>query len=331
MKLASYRNHSGEVRIGLKLGEKLADLTGAFEKYLVEDRGVLVQNAVEAARTRMPTSMQQLIERDEEGLADLSDIATYLGKAHQEGEILYAPSGAKIIYGLKEVQLLKPIPQVRRCLNININYPAFHKVTPLIGPEEGKACVFLVLPEATIGPGDIVEVPQSAEEIAVEVELGVIIGKQGKRISQAEALDFVWGYTVVAHLCGIDIISKAIGTGTECFPGGYYLIRAHNFDTFQSFGPYVALKNEIPNPQDVKGELRVNGEPKIKGNSEDMLCSVPRLLEFLSEDITLYPGDVLATGGMGSEAFPPQIQLRSGDAVEAEIDKIGMLNFSVGG
>jgi len=329
MKLSSYRNHNGEVRIGLKLGEKLADLTGAFEKYLVEDKGVLVQNAVEAARTRMPTSMQQLIERDEEGLADLRNIAAYLEKAQKESQGLYAPSGAKIIYGLEEVKLLKPLPELKRWFNIGINYESFFKNLKCVPPEENKTCMFIVPPESGIGPEETVHLASSAKMCVAELELGVIIGKKGKRLSQTEALDYVWGYTVVSDLCGLDLIREAQGTGRNGLPGGYYLTRSKGFDTYQPFGPYISLKDEIPDPQDVTGEMRVNGEVVVKGHTEDMRCSVRRLMEYLSEDITFYPGDIISSGGMGSGEYSGHAELKSGDVVEAEINKIGILRYYV--
>lgn len=330
MKLASFSNHNGEVRIGLKLGEKLADLTAGFEKYLVEEEGVRHESAIEAASKRMPTSMLALIQREQEGEADLKAVAAYLDKIPKSREFMYAPSGAKISYGLEEVKLLKPIPQLKKCFNIGVNYPVFQTMMGVIGPEENKTCMFMVTPESTIGPEDTIKWPQSAQEVCTELELGVIIGRAGKRISQAHALDYVFGYTVVDDVTGMDIIAKGLGTGREGLPGAYYITRAKTFDTFQPIGPYIALKDEIPDPQNVSGELRVNGEPKIRGNTKDMRCSVSRLIEYLSEDITFYPGDLLSSGGMGTEEFPPHAFVKSGDVIEAELGKIGVLRHYVG-
>lgn len=330
MKIASFRNHEGETRIGLNLGGRLADLTAAFEKYLVEERGVLSQSAIETANVRMPTSMLALIQREEEGQADLKDVGAYLDKAVRGGEVMYAPSGVKITYGLEEVTLLRPIPQLRRCFNIGINYPAFDKMVPITGPEENKTCMFMVTAESVIGPEDMVQWPQSAEEVCTELELGVIISKTGKRISQTNALDYVFGYTIVNDMTGMDIIAKGLGTGREGLPGFYYVTRAKTFDTFQSMGPYIALKDEIPDPQNVAGELRINGEPKTRGNTKDMRCSVRRLFEYISEDITFYPGDLLASGGMGTDEFMPHAFVKPGDVIEAELGNIGVLRNYVG-
>jgi 2-keto-4-pentenoate hydratase/2-oxohepta-3-ene-1,7-dioic acid hydratase in catechol pathway len=329
MRLASFRNHMGEVRIGLKLGERLADLTAAFEKYLVEQKGVLHQSAIEAANDRMPTSMLALIQREEEGQADLKAVGAYLDEIIKSEEPLYAPSGARITYDLSHIRLLKPIPQLRRCFNVGVNYPEFETMMGVIGPEENKTCMFMVTPESTIGPEDVIQWPQSAQEVCTELELGVIIGRTGKRISQANALDHVFGYTVVDDVTGMDIIAKGLGRGREGLPGAYYITRAKTFDTFQPMGPYIALKDEIPDPQNVSGQLRINGETKIRGNTKDMRCSVRRLIEYLSEDITFYPGDLLSSGGMGTKEFSPHAFVNHGDVIEAELEKIGVLRHYV--
>lgn len=329
MKLVSFKNHEGETRIGTVIDDTLVDLTAAFEKYLVEERGVLPQSAREAANVRMPTSMLALIQREEEGQAALKDIDTYLNRVAKGDKVIYAPNGAKITYGLQEVRLLKPLLP-KRCFNIGINYPAFEEMMGVIPPEENKTCMFMVTPESTIGPEDVIEWPRSAEEVCTELELGVVIGKTGKGISQANALDYVFGYTIVNDITGIDLITKGLGRGREGLPGFYYVTRAKTFDTFQPIGPYIVLKDEITDPQNVAGELRVNGEPKIRGNTRDMRCSVRRLLEYLSEDITFYPGDLLSSGGMGTEDFEPHGFVKRGDVIEAELDKIGILKNHVG-
>ena len=324
MKLASFRNHEGETRIGLKMGDRLADLTAAFEKYLVEEGGVPLQSARETASTRMPTSMLALIQREEEGQADLKDVGAYLDKAAKGGRVMYAPSGAKITYGLEEVKLLKPL-QPKRCFNMGHNYPSYAKMGDLVFPYEGTVASFMVTPESTIGPEDTIDWPLSAKEVCLELELGVIIGKTGKRISQANALNHVFGYTIVNDVTGWDIFAKGLGKGREGLPGFYYVIMSKSIDTFQPIGPYIVLKDEIPDPQNVAGELRVNGEPQIRGNTREMRLTVAGILEYHTQDITFYPGDVIATGGMASEGVSAHAFVKSGDVAEAELDKIGVL------
>jgi len=324
MKLASFKNHQAEARIGVVMNDSIADLTAAFEKYLVDKRGVLPDRATETANIRMPTSILALIEREYEGQADLKNVGTYLEELVQGDEVIYAPGGSRITYSLPEIRLLKPF-QPKRCFNIGVNYPAFIKIMGVIPPEENKTCMFMVTPEATIGPEDAVQWPQSAEEVCTELELGVIFGRTGKRLSQDNALDYVFGYTIVNDITGMDIIAKGLGTGREGLPGAYYITRAKTFDTFQPIGPFIVLKDEIPDPQNVTGELRINGEPKIRGNTKDMRCSVRRLIEYLSEDITFYPGDLLSSGGMGTADFEPHGFVKRGDIIDAELENIGVL------
>ena len=329
MKLASFQNHQGEIRIGMVINDTIADLTAAFEKYLVEEGGVLPQSARESAKVRMPASMLALIQREEEGQADLRDVGAYLNRVVKGKEVIYAPNGAKITYGLAEVRLLKPLPP-KRCFNIGINYPAFEKMMGVMPPEKNKTCMFMITPESTIGPEDVIQWPQSAEEVCTELELGVIFGKTGKRISQANALDYIFGYTIVNDITGIDLITRGLGTGREGLPGFYYVTRAKTFDTFQPIGPFIVLKDEISDPQNIVGELRINGKPRIRGNTKDMRCSVRRLIEYLTEDITFYPGDLLSSGGMGTEDFEPHGFIKSGDVIDAELEKIGVLRNYVG-
>jgi 2-keto-4-pentenoate hydratase/2-oxohepta-3-ene-1,7-dioic acid hydratase in catechol pathway len=329
MKLASFSNHAGEVRIGVELGERLADLTAALEKYLVEEAGADPLCAIEVADARMPASMLDLIKREEEGQADLQLTLAYINKIAEKGKALFSPSGEKITYGLEEIALLTPVPQIpRRIFNMEYNYPAYEKVYGTVTPDDGKTAMFMMNPETVTGPGDDIVWPATATEVASAVELGVIIGKQGKRIPQDEALDYVFGYTAVNDITAISIL-RGMGPGRHCLPAAFYFTRAMTMDTFQPVGPFIALKDEIPDPQDVEAELRVNGKVVSRGNTRDMRCSVARLIEFLSQDITLEAGDLISTGAIGTFDYPPEAPVKVGDAIEAEIERIGVLRNTV--
>jgi 2-keto-4-pentenoate hydratase/2-oxohepta-3-ene-1,7-dioic acid hydratase in catechol pathway len=108
-------------------------------------------------------------------------------------------------------------------------------------------------------------------------------------------------------------------------PGFFYLCLAKSFDTFEPIGPCITLKDEIPDPQDLNAEYRINGELKVKGSTSDMRLGVAEIIEFISQDITLYPGDLIATGAMATEEYAPQVNVQVGDKIEMEIDRIGVL------
>jgi 2-keto-4-pentenoate hydratase/2-oxohepta-3-ene-1,7-dioic acid hydratase in catechol pathway len=181
------------------------------------------------------------------------------------------------------------------------------------------------LPQAVIGPEEKIEWPASSKQICCEMELGVIIGKKIKRIPKEDAIDNVFGYTVVNDTTAIDLIKRGLGHGREGLPGFYYLCLAKSFDTFESIGPCITLKDSISNPQGLDAELWVNGELKVKGNTSDMRLKIAEMIEYISQDITLYPGDLIATGAMASEGYAPQVNVKIGDIVEMKIDKIGTL------
>jgi len=329
MKIASFRNHGGELRIGMKVGDGIADLTAALEKYLVDEAGTAPAYAVEVAAERLPSSMLDLIKREEEGQADLRLTAAYISRIAQKGKVLFSPCGDKITYGMEEVTLLTPVPQLdRRIFNLEYTYPAYEKVYGTIPPDDGAAAMFMMDPETISGPGDAIKWPTTATEVTSAVELGIIIGKDGKRIPESKALDYVFGYTIVNDVTGISIL-RGMGPGNLCLPRAFYFTRAMIMDSFQPVGPFIVLKDEISNPQTLKGELRVNGKAVSKGNAKDMRCSVAKLIEFLSQDITLEAGDLISTGAMGTDAFPPEAGVVVGDAIEAEIDGIGVLRNSV--
>jgi 5-oxopent-3-ene-1,2,5-tricarboxylate decarboxylase/2-hydroxyhepta-2,4-diene-1,7-dioate isomerase len=329
MKLASFRNHAGETRIGVKVGDHIADLTAGLEKYLVEKAGIDPLCAIEVTNERMPASMLDLIKREEEGQADLQLTVSYIDKMAQQGRVLFSPSGERITYSLEEITVLTPVPQApRKIFNMEYNYPAYEKVYSTIPPDEGRTAMFMINPETVTGPGDDILWPATATEIASAVELGVIIGKQGKRIPQDKALDYVFGYTVVNDITAISIL-RGMGPGRHCLPAAFYFTRAMTMDTFQPVGPFIALKDEIPDPQGVGAELRVNGKVVSRGNTRDMRCSVARLIEFLSQDITLEAGDLISTGAIGTLDYLPEAPVKVGDVIEAEIGKIGVLRNSV--
>jgi len=329
MKVGSFRNHAGEVCIGVKVGDNIADLTASLEKYLVEEAGTDPERAIDVASERMPTSMLDLIQREEEGQADLQLTVAYINKIAEKGKSLFSPSGEKIMYGFEEVALLTPVPQMYGSVfNMEYNYPAYEKVYGTIPPDDGGTAMFMMNPETITGPGADIKWPATATEVTSAVELGIIIGKTGKRIPQAKALDYIFGYTVVNGITGISIL-RGMGPGRHCLPKAFYFTRAMTMDTFQPVGPFIALKDEIPDPQDVGAELKVNGKVASKGNTKDMRCSVARLIEFLSQDITLEAGDLISTGAIGTLEFLPEAPVKVGDVIEAEIGKIGALRNSV--
>lgn len=327
MRLVSFRDIDGKSQIGILLDEMVVDLTNWYRRYLIEQNGVSSEVATNLAHERMPTSMLGLIKKGKNVvMASIKETVEFAEDSLKQESPIYSKEGKKMVYNIEDVKILPPVPKGNRNFNIGANYPAYVDGMPCEAPPTDKPAMFIVPEEAVIGQEDCIEWPVSAERVSTEIELGIVIGEEAKRIPKSEASDVIFGYTVVNDITGIDIVYDNM-----VLPGMFWSTRAKGLDTFQSVGPCISLGDEILDPQSLYGELKINGELRAKGNTKDMRAGINRLIEYISEDITLYPGDVIATGGMGNEDMEPHGAVKPGDTVEARIEKIGTLKNYVRG
>lgn len=172
-----------------------------------------------------------------------------------------------------------------------------------------------------IGPDQAITFnPKVSDKIDWEAELGVIIGRQGRDISEAGALDYVFGYTCINDVTARDLQRSH----NQWFKG-------KSLDTFCPMGPWIVTADEVGDPQNLRIQLRVNGETKQDANTKDMIFNIRQIIASISAGFTLEPGDVIATGtpsGVGFARIPPEF-LKNGDVVEVELEKIGILRNSV--
>jgi acylpyruvate hydrolase len=336
MRLVTFSEREGTSQVGLVYGEWVIDLLATFERVLCAQEQLSAGEARETARQAIPPTLIDLIRRGEEGLACVRRVSEYLDQI-DDGRIgdpalgeRRSPGGGRLAYARERVALRKPL-EVFRALNIGANYDAYLAMMKIVEPYEGTAEAFWKLPQTVIGPEEGIVWPVSSKQITCEMELGVIIGKQGKRIPREQALDYVFGYTVVNDVTAIDLLKRGLGEGREGLPGFYYLSIAKSMDTFEAIGPCITLREAIPDPQDLAGTFSVNGELRVKGHTSDMRLGVAALIEYLSQDITLYPGDLIATGAMATTAYAPQVNVQIGDTVEMTFERIGVLKNHIVG
>lgn len=214
-------------------------------------------------------------------------------------------------------KLLAPlVPSNIYC--IGLNYRAHADET---GMEIPTVPVLFMKPTTTLNhPHDPVRIPkccQQKPELDYEGELAVVIGQKVANVSESEALDFVFGYTI-----GNDVSARRWQKHT----GGQW-IRGKSFDTFCPLGPVLVTADEIKNPHQLQLETRINGRRCQYSSTDDMIFSVARLIAFISQSTTLLPGTVILTGtphGVGFAMDPPCF-LKAGDTVSITIDKIGEL------
>ena len=233
-------------------------------------------------------------------------------------------ASATAIRRLSDLRILPPLDPPRgNVLAIGRNYQKHAEETARASNAEvGPPTIFTKAITTITGPYDDIPIDSSvSDKIDWEVELGVVIGRSGANIKRSDALDHVFGYTVLNDVTARDIQN---GWGGQWFKG-------KSLDGACPTGPWVVTKDEIPDPRALQLHLRVNGELKQDANTRDMIYPVDAIIEWLSVGMTLLPGMLIATGtpeGVGFARTPPEF-LRPGDVVETEVEGVGLLRNPV--
>jgi 2-keto-4-pentenoate hydratase/2-oxohepta-3-ene-1,7-dioic acid hydratase in catechol pathway len=248
--------------------------------------------------------------------------AQSLIEAQVAGRPLPALTGAPL--ALSAVRLQAPLPVPRRnvwCVGRNYHAHAKELATSVFkasnADPQAWPIVFTKVPECVVGPTDEVRLPGAAisDQIDYEAELAVVIGKGGKNITQADAMSHVYGYTIVN-----DVTARDVQMRHQQWDMG------KSFDTFCPMGPWIVTADAMDGRK-TRVRCWVNGELRQDGPTENMIFDIPTLIETISRGITLYPGDIIATGtpaGVGMGLNPPRY-IASGDVIRVEIDGIGQI------
>jgi 2-keto-4-pentenoate hydratase/2-oxohepta-3-ene-1,7-dioic acid hydratase in catechol pathway len=207
-----------------------------------------------------------------------------------------------------EVKLLAPVvPSKIVCVGRNYREHAAELGNKM--PDE--PLLFLKAPSAVVGSGEQIELPAASQQVEHEGELGVVIGRRAHQLSSDDdPLSYVFGYTCVNDVTARDLQRKDV-----------QFTRGKSFDTFCPVGPWI--ETEI-DPGNVAVVTRLNGEVKQKGNTADMAFPVPFLIRYISEIMTLNPGDLIATGTPAGVS-----RMKHGDTVEVEVARVGVLRNDV--
>ena len=210
---------------------------------------------------------------------------------------------------LAAVKLQTPVPWPNKIMAFPVNYQAH-------GAEMGSAYrantqgFFLKPPSALIGPSEPIVLPPVADRgVQHECELAIVIGKEGGNIAREDALDHIFGYS-----CLIDAVIR----------GKEERVARKGFDTFCPVGPWIATADEVGDPSDLRGRLWVNGELRQDATTKDLIVDIPGMIEMASSVMTLYPGDIIASGtpaGVGP--------IVDGDKVRIEFERVGEMTLDV--
>ena len=260
---------------------------------------------------------------DRDGIVrDLSDLVDDIG-----GDILTDQGLAAIaeadLASLPAVEVDRYGPcvgNVGKFICIGLNYSDHAEESGLAVPPE--PVIFAKATSAICGPNDTVELPRGSKATDWEVELGVVIGKQAKYINEADALDHVAGYCVINDISERDFQNKRAGQWTK----------GKSADTFGPIGPWLVTRDEVPDPQNLSMYLDVNGKRRQDGSTNTMVFGVAHLVSYLSQFMSLQPGDIISTGtppGVGMGIKPEPVYLKVGDKMELGIEGLGVQHQNV--
>lgn len=216
------------------------------------------------------------------------------------------------------VRLGPPVPRPGKILCIGLNYRDHAAESNMKLPE--RPILFSKFSTSINAPEQPIRIPPSTQQVDWEAELGVVIGRRARRVRAEEAYRHVLGY------CNLNDVSAR----DFQFSDGQWQ-RGKSPDTFCPIGPFIATRDEIPEPHKLSIQARVNGQIMQNSSTDQLIFRVPELIAFLSETITLEPGDLIATGtpsGVGFARKPP-VFLKEGDVVEIEVQGLGVLRNPV--
>lgn len=328
MKLATFEIDSplGRVRrIGAVLGEQLVDLNAAYALCLAEEGE---ERPYDTAAQLVPPDMIRFFEAGADGRAAAESAVALVQAKLAEGRLPTGPDGQQLVYDRSSVRLLAPVPEPPTIFSTMNSDKHMLNALEKFGlglPKswEHVPAVYRSSSTAVAGPDDPILWPSYTEQLDYELECGVYIGRRGSDISADEAWQYVAAFTIFNDVSARDVLpgEVALYTGPargKCFVNG------------NVFGPWAVTPDEIPDPANLRMVARVNGEVWSEGNIDDIHWSFPQLIEHLSREEVLRPGDFISSGCI---AFGSGLELdrwiQPGDVVELEVEGIGVLRNRV--
>src|SRR5882672_7317684 len=297
MKLVRFSTNGQSPRLGALQGDRIADLAASVTATLAA-RGVV--RAHEIATALVPASAREFLEG---GAASADAVASIK-------EWVTVPAAS--------ARLHAPITDPGKFICIGLNYRDHAEEANQPIPKEPP--IFAKWSNAILDPNEPILRPRGSNQLDWEVELGVVIGRTARFVSKDKALDYVWGYTIINDVSARDFQF----IGSQWMAGKIP-------ETFAPVGPYIADRADIPDPHVLELKLWVNGKQMQSGNTKTFIFDVRYVVSYLSNLITLSPGDLIATGtppGVGFARKPP-VFLQPGDTCRLEITGLGQIENGV--
>jgi len=307
MKLITF-SREGVSRVGAVEGNNVIDLNLAYQS-LLESEGQLRYRQI--AEAYVPSDMNGLLQGGKESLAKAEEAIQFALKNKED-------KGRKLVLSTDEVKVEAPVPNPGKMICVGHNYR--EHILEMKREIPQHPVVFAKFANTVIGPEDDIPFFPISEQLDYEAEFAFVIGKRARNVSQEDALDYVAGYTIVNDVTYRDIQRRTL-----------QWLQGKTVEGSAPMGPWLITTDEIENPSGLEVVLTVNGEERQHTNTANLVFSVQYLVEFLSNLMTLEPGDVILTGTPGGVGFAmnPQTFLKDGDVVKIEIDQIGSLENTV--
>ena len=266
-----------------------------------QDDGIVNLNELDGD---LPNTMRQFLSRED-------------WRQHAEGLLKTAAQPPPVT----DAKLLAPVTDPQKVICVGLNYADHATESGAAIPDE--PVLFSKFPSSLLAPGEPILLPSTlTEQVDYEAELVFVIGKRGRNIPKEQAFDYVAGYT-----CGHDVSARDWQLNK---PGGQWLL-GKTFDTFAPLGPALVTRDEVPDPHNLPIRLVLNGKVMQDSSTSQFIFKIDELVAYLSQVMTLEPGDVVFTGtppGVGFARKPP-VFLKDGDVAKVEIEGVGTLSNPV--
>jgi 2-keto-4-pentenoate hydratase/2-oxohepta-3-ene-1,7-dioic acid hydratase in catechol pathway len=320
MKLANLELE-GEPCVGVVKGDQVVNLAVAFN--LILNRAVKFTTGSPQSKARhtvlqaghLPQDMTQLLPQDEGWFKALDEMLSgVVDYFHGDRQL------TRLFIPVEQARLRAPIPRPGKIICVGRNYAEHARER---GAELPAQPIFFLKSNNTIcGPGEVIVLPPNSSQVDYEAEFAVVIGQGGKRIPEEKAYEHIAGYTILNDVSARDMQAQ----DKQWF-------RGKSCDSFAPTGPWIVTRDEIPDPHNLRISLTLNGQTMQDSNTNNMIFKVPYLVSYLSQSLTLEPGDLISTGtpeGVGAHRTPP-VFLRPGDTVSITVERIGTLTNPIVG
>jgi len=312
MRLVTY-SERGRTSVGAIEDGWILDIPQAYAELL---RRQGVTDATGRAQAECPPDMVLLLARD--GLGRAAEAIAFAREQLAQDKESAVARGLAVAADAPAVRLRAPLLRPGKIICLGLNYADHAKETNSPIPQYPE--LFNKFANALIGPGEPIVLPRVSQQVDYEAELAVVIGKAGRYIDEARALEHVAGYTILNDVSMRDFQFR-----------GRQWMQGKTFDRSTPIGPWIVTVDEIPDPQALDISCEVSGEVLQRSNTREMIFGVATVIAYISQIMTLEPGDVIATGTPAGVGFvrDPKRLLRPGDVVRVTVERIGTLENPV--